>query len=336
MTDRAIRVQDLVKFYPGRDGPVHAVNGLTLDVFRGECFGLLGPNGAGKTTTVEVLEGLNTPTSGEVEVLGLSWQTDATTIRQRIGVTLQETKFPEKCTVREIVELFRSFYPSGSGPDEVLPKVSLESKSNALVETLSGGQQRRLAVALALVGEPELVFLDEPTTGLDPQSRLQLQDVVRDLQRQGRTIVLTTHYMDEAERLCNRIAIVDHGKVIALDTPKQLISQHVGEYLLEFELDENRELGDLDRFRQISGVLSVSLEKGVYRLNVSEPHRVLPSVLSQIESEGFTLSKLSTRHGTLEDVFVHLTGRNLRDNEEGSADATEGRRGRRKRRRGAG
>ena len=334
MSDRAIRVLDLVKIYPGRDGPVNAVNGLSLDVMRGECFGLLGPNGAGKTTTIEILEGLNTPTSGDVEVLGLRWQTHAQAIRERIGVTLQETKFPEKSTVRETVQLFRSFYSDGPGTDEVLAKVSLETKANALVETLSGGKQRRLAVALALVGAPELIFLDEPTTGLDPQSRLQLQDVVRDLQKQGRTVLLTTHYMDEAEKLCDRIAIVDHGRVIALDTPRQLIAQHVGEHILELDLDEQGVTPDPERFRTMSGVINASTDGSIYRLSVTEPHRVLPAVLARIEEQGLALTKLSTRHGTLEDVFVHLTGRHLREGEENAAEASTGRRRRGRRRAG--
>ncbi len=219
MSEMAIRVKDLHKHYPGRDGLVYAVNGLDLDVQSGECFGLLGPNGAGKTTTVEILEGLTRPTSGEVEVLGLRWETSETEIRERIGVTLQETRFPEKATVREMVGLFRSFYREGLDPGDAIARVALEAKSNAFVETLSGGQQRRLAVALALVGDPELIFFDEPTTGLDPQSRRQLWDLIRELQGRGRTILLTTHYMDEAERLCDRVAIVDHGKIIAQGSP---------------------------------------------------------------------------------------------------------------------
>ena len=179
MSDRAIRVKELRKQYPGRDGPVHAVDGIDLEIAVGECFGLLGPNGAGKTTTVEILEGLNRPTSGDVEVLGRSWATDAAAIRERIGVTLQETRFPDKQTVRELLSVFRSFYRSGLRPTRRIARVSLEGKANCSVEQLSGGQQQRLAVAIALVGDPELLFLDEPTTGLDPQSRRQLWDVIQ-------------------------------------------------------------------------------------------------------------------------------------------------------------
>ena len=213
-----------------------AVNGIDLEVPAGECFGLLGPNGAGKTTTVEILEGLKPPTSGDVEVLGLRWETDEKAIRERIGVTLQETRFPDKQTVREMVTLFRSFYRDGLEPDEVLTRVSLEGKANAFVEHLSGGQQQRLAVAIALVGDPELLFLDEPTTGLDPQSRRQLWDVIHDLRARGRTTVLTTHYMDEAERLCDRVAIIDHGKIIALGSPAELIARLGGEHIVEFAI----------------------------------------------------------------------------------------------------
>ena len=228
------------KEYPGRDGPVVAVDGLDLEVPTGECFGLLGPNGAGKTTTVEILEGLNKPTSGEVEVLGRQWATEARDIRERIGVTLQETRFPEKSTVLELVSLFRGFYHTGLEPVDVLGRVSLDAKSNSYVEQLSGGQRQRLAVAVALVGDPELLFLDEPTTGLDPQSRRQLWDVILHLRARGRTTVLTTHYMDEAERLCDRVAIVDHGKVIALGSPRELISRLGGEHIVEFAARRRR------------------------------------------------------------------------------------------------
>src|SRR5262249_3831917 len=200
----------------------------------GECFGLLGPNGAGKTTTVEILEGLNKPTSGDVEVLGMNWRHDESAIRERIGVTLQDTRFPDKQTVREMLTLFRSFYRTGLEPDQVLARVSLEAKANSYVETLSGGQQQRLAVAIALVGDPELLFLAEPTTGLAPHSGRQLWDVIRDLRDRGRTTVLTTHYMDEAERLCDRVAIIDHGKIIALGSPGELIARIGGEHIVEF------------------------------------------------------------------------------------------------------
>jgi ABC-2 type transport system ATP-binding protein len=332
MTDIAIKVRGLRKTYPGRDGPVHAVNGLDLEVRRGECFGLLGPNGAGKTTTVEILEGLNQPTLGDVEVLGMSWETQQYAIRQRIGVTLQETRFPEKETVRELTRLFRSFYKRGIEPDSALQKVALESKANALVETLSGGQQRRLAVALALVGEPELMFLDEPTTGLDPQSRRQLWDVISELRAQGSTILLTTHYMDEAEKLCNRVAIIDQGKVIAHGSPSELIAKLGGEHVIEFGLKETP-APSATTFAELPGVLAARAENDGFLLSVSEPHLTLPELLRHLQSRGLTLMRLTTRHASLEDVFVSLTGRHLRDNEDENNQAGGGRRaGRRARR----
>jgi ABC-2 type transport system ATP-binding protein len=317
MGEWAIRVKDLHKDYPGRDGIVRAVDGLDLEVRPGECFGLLGPNGAGKTTTVEILEGLNRPTSGEVEVLGLRWETDEDAIRQRIGVTLQETRFPEKATVRELVRLFRSFYRDGVEPAEVLGRVALESKANAFIETLSGGQQRRLAVAVALVGDPELLFLDEPTTGLDPQSRRQLWDLMNDLKQMGRTTLLTTHYMDEAEKLCDRVAIIDHGKVIALGSPRDLIARVGGEHVLEFALSSD---GDgptpaPERFANLDTVLAVRAEADGYALTVVEPHRAIPALLDRLADEGRPLTRLTTRQVSLEDVFVSLTGRHLRDGE---------------------
>ena len=221
----AIECRGLVKRYSDE---VLAVDGLDLEVRRGECFGLLGPNGAGKTTTVEILEGLLHPTAGEVRVLGRSWKTDATELRERMGITLQQTNLPERLKVDEIIELFRSFYKKGRGVEEVLALVSLEEKRRSWYERLSGGQKQRLAVACALVGDPELLFMDEPTTGLDPQSRRQLWDILAGLKKEGRTVLLTTHYMDEAERLCDRVAIVDHGRIIALGTPGELVARVAG------------------------------------------------------------------------------------------------------------
>src|SRR5690348_3907142 len=217
----AIRCSRLVKIYDGRP-PVEAVRGLDLAVETGECFGLLGPNGAGKTTTIEILEGLLPATSGDVEVLGRRWGDDDDWIRQRIGISLQETKLSEKLSVLETLTLFRSFYREGIAPEEAMREVSLGEKARAWVGKLSGGQKQRLAVACALVGDPQLLFLDEPTTGLDPQSRRQLWEVIRSYRDRGRTVLLTTHYMDEAERLCDRVAIVDLGRVMAIGTPPQL------------------------------------------------------------------------------------------------------------------
>ena len=214
---------------------VQAVDGLDLEVAQGECFGLLGPNGAGKTTTIEICEGLTEPDAGTVELLGLNWRTDAGELRQRIGIQLQETQFPEKLTVEETLGLFRSFYQArdfGGGVDRD-GATGGEARSRAWAD-FRGGQKQRLAMACALVGDPELLFLDEPTTGLDPQARRHLWDLVDELKQAGRTIILTTHYMEEAERLCDRVAIMDHGQVIALGTPQQLIATVGGEDIVEF------------------------------------------------------------------------------------------------------
>jgi ABC-2 type transport system ATP-binding protein len=306
---------------------------LSLEVLRGECFGLLGPNGAGKTTTVEILEGLGKATSGRVEVLGMSWDRDENRLRSSIGVTLQETRLPDHATVYEMARMFRSFYPKGFAPEEVLERVALNAKANAYVETLSGGQQRRLAVALALVGDPDLLFFDEPTTGLDPQSRRQLWDVIRELQGRGRTTVLTTHYMDEAERLCDRVAIVDQGKVIALGSPQELISRLGGDHILEFAVAGASP--EPETFTGLTSVRSSRREADGYALTVSEPHRTIPELLAQLAEQGQELARLTTRQASLEDVFVSLTGRHLReDDESGENGGNKGRKGRRGGRRG--
>src|SRR5438094_1966762 len=264
----AIRCRDLHKRYPSRTAPVDAVNGLDLEVQEGECFGLLGPNGAGKTTTIEILEGLMQPTSGDVEILGRHWGEDDVALRQRLGISLQETRLGEKLTVRETLALFRSFYGRGQSPETVMERVGLTEKAQAYVGKLSEGQRQRLAVACALVGDPDLLFLDEPTTGLDPQSRRQLWDILRGFRAQGRTILLTTHYMDEAERLCDRVAIVDHGKVIALGTPAELIAQLGGEHLIEFALNNGAMLADAE-LQALPAVMSVRREDDAYALAVA-------------------------------------------------------------------
>ncbi len=332
MGEWAIRVQGLTKHYPGRDGPVVAVDGLDLDIPAGECFGLLGPNGAGKTTTVEILEGLTTPTSGEVEVLGRRWESDASAIRERIGVTLQETRFPEKSTLRELVGMFRGFYRDGLEPGDVLARVSLEGKANSYVEQLSGGQRQRLAVAVALVGDPELLFLDEPTTGLDPQSRRQLWDVVLDLKARGRTTVLTTHYMDEAERLCDRVAIVDQGRLIALGSPADLIARMGGEHVVEFAVGGDGPPPDPSEFVGLATVLGARAEGDGYTLTVGAPHRAIPALLDQLEAADRPLARLTTRQVSLEDVFVALTGRHLRESDGAEAPVEPPRAGRGRRR----
>ena len=305
----ALSVRDLRKRYKD----VVAVDGIDLDVAGGECFGLLGPNGAGKTTTIEICEGLTAPDSGDVEVLGLRWASDAHRIRQRLGIQLQETQLSDKLTILETLRLFRSFYACGPSPDEVIALVHLEEKRHARIAALSGGQKQRLALACALVGDPELLFLDEPTTGLDPQARRQLWHLIEDFKRLGRTIVLTTHYMEEAERLCNRVAIVDHGKVIALGAPAQLVASVGAGHLIEFAAGEAASRIDLASLGRIEGVRSARAQNGSVTLEATELHRVLPALLAHLRDQNTSISELRTHSATLEDVFVSLTGRHLRD-----------------------
>jgi len=302
----AIRCRGLVKDY----GSVRAVDGLDLEVQSGECFGLLGPNGAGKTTTVEILEGLLEPTAGTVEVLGTTWKTDAHRLRQRIGISLQETNLADKLTVEETLQLFRSFYAAGPDVEALLELVSLTDKRKTWYTKLSGGQKQRLAVACALVGAPELLFLDEPTTGLDPQSRRQLWSLIERFKSEGRTVLLTTHYMDEAQRLCDSVAIVDKGKVITLGTPRELIQSLGGTEVIEFTCD-----GPVDEagVSVLPGVHAVKGRGEALLLTVEQLHKTLPLVLAHVQQAGRTLTTLSTHQATLEDVFVNLTGRHLRD-----------------------
>ncbi|HTL94306.1 MAG TPA: ABC transporter ATP-binding protein [Gemmatimonadaceae bacterium] len=300
---RAVR-----KSYPD----VVAVDGLDLDVRAGECFGLLGPNGAGKTTTIEICEGLTAPDSGDVIVLGRRWTEHPRELRERLGIQLQETQLSEKLTVEETIRLFRSFFRDGREVSEVIRLVQLEEKQSSRVGGLSGGQKQRLALACALVGDPELLFLDEPTTGLDPQARRQLWDLIEQFRAEGRTIVLTTHYMDEAERLCDRVAIMDHGKVIALGTPRELIRARCAEHVVTFSAAHAGRI-DLRTLRAIDGVLDARSENGGFQLDVAELHRAVPALLGALNEHGIEMNELQTRSATLEDVFVSLTGRHLRD-----------------------
>jgi len=305
----AIRCRQLRKTY---DGKVEAVRGLDMEIRSGECFGLLGPNGAGKTTTIEILEGLLDPTSGEVEILGKHWGANERELREMLGVTLQETRLGEKLTVRETLELFASFYHFPRPAVEVMEEIGLVEKADTWVGKLSGGQKQRLAVATALVAYPKILFLDEPTTGLDPQSRRQVWEIVRRFQARGGTVLLTTHYMDEAERLCDRIAIVDHGVEIALGTPAELIERLGGHTIVEFEA-----VGDgvqnPDSWRPLPGVEAVHDQGGRVELSVREPHQTIPALLRALDERGLQLLHLTTRQASLEDVFVRLTGRHLRE-----------------------
>jgi ABC-2 type transport system ATP-binding protein len=305
----ALLCRGLVKRY----GDVVAVAGLDLEIRSGECFGLLGPNGAGKTTTIEILEGLNHADQGEVRVLGERWNDgNDQALRQRLGIQLQETRLQDKLSVEETVRLFRSFYRRGPAPKDVIRMVGLEEKRTTWVVKLSGGQRQRLSVACALVNAPELLFLDEPTTGLDPQSRRQLWELIDDFRRRGGTTLLTTHYMDEAERLCDRVAIVDHGTVIALGTPAELIALLGAEHVVEITVEGAL---SVEHFHALPGVRQARSETIGYALHVREPHISLPAILAEVKRQDAKLASLAMHHATLEDVFVSLTGRTLRDGE---------------------
>jgi ABC-2 type transport system ATP-binding protein len=316
-TETTVACTNLRKTY---DGKVEAVRGISLQIEAGQCFGLLGPNGAGKTTTIEILEGLLAPTSGEVRIFGHTWNDNPRQLREWIGISLQETRLSEKLNVRETIELFASFYSEPRSAAEVLEELELTEKSDAWVGKLSGGQKQRLAVATALVGNPRILFLDEPTTGLDPQSRRQLWDIIRVFQQKGGTVLLTTHYMDEAERLCDRLAIVDHGQIIADGTPSDLIERLGGHHVVEFQVSNKVSNGsthndsdNLDRWRSLPSVESVRREDSTVCLSVREPHLTIPALLDAVTRDGRQLEHLSTRQASLEDVFVQLTGRHLRE-----------------------
>jgi ABC-2 type transport system ATP-binding protein len=310
MLQEAIRCSDLYKKY---DNQVEAVSGLDLRIYEGECFGLLGPNGAGKTTTIEILEGLIEPSAGEVKILGKCWGDSDQELREWLGISLQETKLPDKLTVQEVLVLFRSFYGEGRDPKAVMDEVELTEKRNIWVNKLSGGQRQRLAVACALVGDPQILFLDEPTTGLDPQSRRQLWEIIHRFQRDGGTILLTTHYMDEAERLCNRVGIVDHGKLIALGSPRELIASLGGEHVVEFAVeDDTNEAITPEPLMGLNSVNSALAQPDGFSMQVQEPHLAIPELISLLSSKKISLARLATRHASLEDVFVKLTGRHLR------------------------
>lgn len=301
-----IQVIHLVKHY----GELCAVNGVDLLVHPGTCLGLLGPNGAGKTTTIEMLEGLLEPNEGEILIFGLDWKGSGQEIRERIGVQLQETKLPEKLTVKEVLVLFRSFYLRGRDPGEIMEVIGLTEKQNARTINLSGGQRQRLALGCALVNRPDILFLDEPTTGLDPQARRRVWEVVDEFKKNGGTVLLTTHYMDEAERLADDLVIIDQGKIISRGSPRSIIDSLGAESIVSFEVEG--EAAELD-FAVLPGVLSVRDGQDRFELTVQETHRTLPALLDLLREKDCQLADLHTHRPTLEDVFVTLTGRHLRD-----------------------
>ena len=307
-TDTApvIRVRGLTKRYDD----VRAVDGIDFDVAKGEIFGLLGPNGAGKTTTVEILEGLREPDGGDVAVLGVDVRRDASAIKPRIGVSLQTAALYPKLTVTELVDLFRSFYPRSRPTGEIIDALELGERRDARSADLSGGQRQRLAVALSLVNDPELVFLDEPTTGLDPAARRQLWDIVEALKADGRSVLLTTHYMEEAEILCDRLAIMDHGRILEMGTVEELVSKHFKERTVRFDRLEGLAREELERLPAVTSVKEDAREVLIYTL---DPGRTIGGLLDLADSRGLEPQNLSIRRATLEDVFLDLTGRALRD-----------------------
>jgi len=306
MSESALRIHGLRKAFP----KVVAVAGVDLEVARGEVFGLLGPNGAGKTTTLEMIEGLTVPDAGEIEVLGRTWAREGKEIRARIGVQLQSTSLFNKITVREALDLYGTYYPKARTTADLLELVQLNDKADAYHVTLSGGQQQRLALALALVNDPELVFLDEPTTGLDPQARRSLWDVVRRMKAEGRTVLLTTHYMEEAEALCDRLAIMDHGQVIAAGTPASLIAQLAIPSVVELTFN-----GDAPDPAAFAARLGEPVERraDLWEVPTRDPKALLPRLLETAEAAGVPYQQVHVRRATLEDVFLHQTGRSLRD-----------------------
>ncbi|MDR3684981.1 MAG: ABC transporter ATP-binding protein [Geothrix sp.] len=306
MSTPALRIRGLRKAFP----KVVAVDGVDLEVARGEVFGLLGPNGAGKTTTLEIIEGLTAADSGAIEILGLTWEDHGQEIRSRIGVQLQSTSLFNKITPREALDLYGSYYPKRRSTSELLALVQLEEKADAYHITLSGGQQQRLALALALVNDPELVFLDEPTTGLDPQARRSLWDVVRRMKGEGRTVVLTTHYMDEAEALCDRLAIMDRGQVIARGTPATLISDLAMPSVVELTFE-----GPAPDPSAFSARLGQAVEPraDLWEIHTPDPKALLPRLLEAAEVGAIPFQQVHIRRATLEDVFLQRTGRSLRE-----------------------
>jgi ABC-2 type transport system ATP-binding protein len=306
MSNPILQVENLVKRY----GDVEAVRDVTFAVDEGEVFGLLGPNGAGKTTTVEILEGLRTLDGGRVSVCGLDPQRDSVALKHEIGAALQSTSLPDKLRVMEALRLFASFYKRRRDPEELLRRFGLEEKRNTFYNQLSGGQKQRLALAMALVNEPRVLFLDEPTAGLDPQVRREIYDIIEELRRDRKTIVMTTHYIEEAERLCDRVAIVDHGKVIALGTPRELKARSGGATRIEVRLSKPESNGAL---MNLEGVTDARELDGAYVIHSNRPPQTIVSLVKHLEIQGNELVSLEIASPSLEDVFIELTGRRLRD-----------------------
>ncbi|HXX19406.1 MAG TPA: ABC transporter ATP-binding protein [Candidatus Acidoferrum sp.] len=306
MTEPIILVEDLYKSY----GAVEAVRGVSFAVQEGEVFGLLGPNGAGKTSTVEVLEGLRTRDRGVAKVCGLDPERTGESYKEVIGAVLQSTSLPAKLRVGEALHLFANFYPRRADVDQLLRRFQLEEKARAFYSDLSGGQKQRLALAMALVNDPKVVFLDEPTAGLDPQVRREIYDIIEELKRSRKTVLLTTHYIEEAERLCDRVAIVDHGRVIALGTPRELKQKSAGKTRLEIRLARPVVNGTLAR---LDGVSDCREFDGAYVLHSARPPQTIVALVKQLEAENNELQSLEMFSPSLEDVFIELTGRRLRE-----------------------
>jgi ABC-2 type transport system ATP-binding protein len=306
MNGPILQVENLVKRY----GDVQAVRGVSFNVEEGEVFGLLGPNGAGKTSTVEIMEGLRTADSGRVSVCGLDPQKNPRELKHQIGAALQSTSLPDKLRVIEALRLFASFYRRHRSPEELLKRFGLEEKRNTFYNQLSGGQKQRLALAMALVNDPKVLFFDEPTAGLDPQVRREIYDIIEELRREKKTIVMTTHYIEEAERLCDRVAIVDHGTVIALGTPRELKERSGDKTRLEVRLSrpEPHEI-----LKNLEGVSECRILGGSYILQCQRPPQAIVSLVKHLEATGNELISLEIATPSLEDVFIELTGRRLRD-----------------------
>ncbi len=306
MTNSVLQVENLVKRY----GDLEAVRGISFSVAEGEVFGLLGPNGAGKTTTIEIMEGLRVPDSGHISVCGFDPQKNPTELKHEIGAALQSTSLPDKIRVMEALRLFASFYGRGRKVEELLQRFGLEEKRNAFYSQLSGGQKQRLALAMALVNDPKVLFFDEPTAGLDPQVRREIYDIIEELKREKKTIVLTTHYIEEAERLCDRVGIVDHGKMIALGSPRELKERSANTTRLEVRLAQP---AAIDELKALDGVVDAREVDGAYVLHCPRTAPAIVALVKHLEARGNELSTLEIATPSLEDVFIELTGRRLRD-----------------------